>query len=105
MQKNYTILYDFVLDFESLSKADSIRIEYTFSINNQRFRRRGHAVRMDEDAPPRRGFDAVVGGHRRVGQPHTHWKDQEDYRVLRFESNLLSKGIQNTILLITVRII
>ena len=31
----------------------------------QRFRWLGHVVRMDEDAPPRRVFDAVVGGHRR----------------------------------------
>ena len=36
-------------------------------INNQRFRCLGHVIRMDEDASPRRVFDAVVGGHRRVG--------------------------------------
>ena len=45
-------------------------------INDQRFRWLGHVVRMDEDAPPRRVFDAVVGGHRRVGRPRTRWKDQ-----------------------------
>ena len=40
-------------------------------INNQRFRWLGHVVRMDEDAPPRRVFHAVVGVH-----PRTRWKDQ-----------------------------
>ena len=51
-------------------------------INNQRFRWLGHVVRMDEDAPPRRVFDAVVGGHRRVGRPRTYWKDQVEYDQL-----------------------
>ena len=36
----------------------------------------GHVVYMDEDAPPRQVFDAVVGGHRRVGRPRMRWKDQ-----------------------------
>ena len=36
----------------------------------------GHVIRMDEDAPPRRVFDAVVGCHRRKGRPRTRWKDQ-----------------------------
>ena len=31
-------------------------------INNQRFRWFGHVVRLDADSPPRRVFDAVVGG-------------------------------------------
>ena len=31
---------------------------------------------LDEDAAPRRVFDAVVDGHQRVGRPRTHWKDQ-----------------------------
>ena len=43
-------------------------------INNQRFCCLDHVVRMDEDAPPRRVFDAVVGGHRRKGLPRTRWK-------------------------------
>ena len=30
--------------------------------NNQRFRWLGHVVRMDEHGPPRRVFNAVVGG-------------------------------------------
>ena len=45
-------------------------------INNQRFRWLGHVIRMNEDAPPRRMFDAVVGGHRGHGRPRTRWKDQ-----------------------------
>ena len=42
-------------------------------INNQRFRWLGHVVRIDEDAPLRRVFDAVVGAHRRM---RTRWNDQ-----------------------------
>ena len=57
-------------------------------INNQRFRWLGHAVRMDEDATPRRVFVAVVGGHRRVGRPRTFWKDQ-------VEEALTSNGVTN----------
>ena len=45
-------------------------------IKIQRFRWLGHVVRMDEADGPRRGFNAVVGSHRRVGQPRTRWKDQ-----------------------------
>ena len=33
--------------------------------NMQRFRWLGHVIRIDEDAPPGRMFDAVLGGHRR----------------------------------------
>ena len=36
-------------------------------INKQRLRWLGHVVRMDEDAPPRGLFDAVIGNHRRQG--------------------------------------
>ena len=57
-------------------------------INNQRFRWFGHVVRMDEDAPLRRVFDAVVGGHRRVVRPGTGWKDQG-------EEALRSNGVTN----------
>ena len=31
---------------------------------------------MNEDAPLRRVFEAVVGGHLRVGRLRTRWKDQ-----------------------------
>ena len=44
-------------------------MEIAKRIKNQRFRWLGHIVRMDEDATPRRVFDAVVGDHRRVGRP------------------------------------
>ena len=57
-------------------------------INNQRFRWLGHVVRMDEDAPPRRVFDAVVGVHRRVGRPRTRWKEH-------VEETLNSSGVIN----------
>ena len=42
----------------------------------KRFGLLGHVVRMDDDDPPRRVFDAVVGGYRRKGRLRTHWKDQ-----------------------------
>ena len=45
-------------------------------------------IPMDEDAPPRRVFDAVVGGQRRWGRPRTRWKDQ-------LEEALTSLGVTN----------
>ena len=42
-------------------------------INIQRFRQLGNVVRIDEDTPPRRVFDAVVSGQRR---PRTRRKHQ-----------------------------
>ena len=45
-------------------------------INIQRFRWLGYIVRMNEDAPPRRVSDAVVGGHRQQERPRTLWKYQ-----------------------------
>ena len=48
-------------------------IDVANRINIQRIRWLGW---MDEDAPQKRVFDAVVGGHRRVGGPRTRWKDQ-----------------------------
>ena len=42
-------------------------------INIQQFRWLGHVLRMDEDASPRRVFDAMVGCHRQKG---TRWKGQ-----------------------------
>ena len=44
-------------------------------INMQRFRWLDHVVRMYEDAPLRREFDALVGGHGRAERPCTRWKD------------------------------
>ena len=45
-------------------------------INIQRFRWLGHNVRINEDAFPRRVFDAVVGDDRRLVRPRTRWKDK-----------------------------
>ena len=61
-------------------------------INNQRFRRLSHVVRMDEDAPPRRVFDAVVVGHRRLGPPRTRWKDQVKEGVTNRRRRAQSRG-------------
>ena len=43
---------------------------------------------MDEDAAPRRVFDALVGGCGQVGRPRTRWKDQ-------VEEALTSKAVTN----------
>ena len=45
-------------------------------INIQRLRWLGHVVRMGEDAPARRVFDAGICGSGRRGQPCIRWKDQ-----------------------------
>ena len=57
-------------------------------INIQRLLLLGHVVPMDEDAPPRRAYDAVVGDHRRQGRRRTRWKDQ-------VEEGLTSLGVTN----------
>ena len=57
-------------------------------INFQQFRWLGHVVWMDEDAPLRQVFDAVVVGHRRRGRPHMRWNDQ-------VEEALTSLGVTN----------
>ena len=38
-------------------------------VNVQRLRWVGHVVRMDDEAPAKRVFDAEVGGRRRRGRP------------------------------------
>ena len=45
-------------------------------INIQRLRWLGHVVRMEEDAPAGRVFDAGICGSRRRGRPCIRWKDQ-----------------------------
>ena len=45
-------------------------------INIQRFRWLCHVVWMNEDAPPIRVFDAVVGVHLQRERPRTRWNDQ-----------------------------
>ena len=42
----------------------------------QRLRWRGHIVRMEEDDPARRTFDAGICGSCRRGRPCMRWKDQ-----------------------------
>ncbi|XP_060665535.1 uncharacterized protein LOC132797772 [Drosophila nasuta] len=45
-------------------------------VKSQRLRRLGHVARMDEDAPARKVFDAVIVGTRKRGRPRTRWQDQ-----------------------------
>ena len=65
--------------YELLNDIDVVQ-----RINIQRLL--GHVVRMEEDAPPRRVFDAGICGSRRRGKPCIRWKDQ-------IEEALLSTGI------------
>ena len=87
--------------FDSVRVGDDYRIRtnrYLYELFNdmdvakrniiQRFRCLGHVVRMDEDGLPSRVFDAVVGGHRRLGRPPTRWKDQ-------VEEAMTSLGVTN----------
>ncbi|XP_060665650.1 uncharacterized protein LOC132797914 [Drosophila nasuta] len=45
-------------------------------VKSQRLRWLGHVARMDEDAPARKVFDAMIVGTRRRGRPRTCWQDQ-----------------------------
>ena len=64
-----------------ISAADII-VSYLYDmdvvqrINIQRLRGLGHVLRMQEDAPARRVFDAWIYGSRRKGRPCIGWKDQ-----------------------------
>ena len=52
-------------------------IDIVQRINSKRLSWLGHVVRMNENAPARRAFDAVPeGGRRRRGRPRLRWKDQ-----------------------------
>ena len=57
-------------------------------INIQRLRWLGHVVRMEDDAPARRVFDAGICGSRRIGRPCIRWKEQ-------VEEALSSIGVTN----------
>ena len=57
-------------------------------INIQRLRWIAHVVRMEEDAPARRVFDAGIYGSRRRGRPCIRCKDQ-------IEEALSSIGVTN----------
>ena len=48
----------------------------------------GHAVRMEQDVPARRVFDAGICGSRRRERPCIRWKDQ-------IEESLSSSGVTN----------
>ena len=57
-------------------------------INIHRLRWLGHAVRMEENAPARRVFDAGICRSRRKGRPCIRWKNQ-------IEEALSSIGVTN----------
>ena len=69
--------------YELLNDMDVVQ-----RINIQRLRWLGHVVRMEEDAPARRVFDAGICGSRRRGRPCIRWKDQ-------IEEALSSIGVTN----------
>ena len=62
--------------YELLNDMDVVQ-----RINIQRLRWLGHVVRMQEDAPVRRVFDAGICGRRRTGRPCIRWKDQIEEAV------------------------
>ncbi|XP_043063419.1 uncharacterized protein LOC122319764 [Drosophila ficusphila] len=51
-------------------------IDVVSRMNIQRLRWLGHVVRMEEVAPARKVFEAVVSGQRRRGRPRIRWQDQ-----------------------------
>ncbi|XP_060665561.1 uncharacterized protein LOC132797804 [Drosophila nasuta] len=57
-------------------------------VKSQRLRWLGHVARMDEDAPARKVFDAVIVGTRRRGRPRMRWQDQ-------VMENLSTLGVTN----------
>ena len=63
-------------------------IDVVQRINIQRLRWLGYVVRMEEDAPARRVFDAGICGSRRRGRSCIRWKDQ-------IEEALSSIGVTN----------
>ena len=75
----------FSWDFNLASHND---MDVVQRINIQLLRWLGHIVRMKEDAPARRVFDAGICGSRRRGLPCIRWKDQ-------IEEALSSIGVTN----------
>ncbi|XP_054085666.1 LINE-1 retrotransposable element ORF2 protein isoform X1 [Zeugodacus cucurbitae] len=64
-------------------------IDIVQRIKRQRLRWLGHVVRMDENTPALKVFDAVpAGGSRGRGRPPLRWRDQ-------VESDLVTLGISN----------
>ena len=67
---------DFRIRFNSQLYELFKDIDVVERINIQRLRWLGHVVRIEEDAPERRVFDAVISESRRSGRPCIRWKDQ-----------------------------
>ncbi|XP_020806218.1 uncharacterized protein LOC110182509 [Drosophila serrata] len=51
-------------------------VDIVSRVKIQRLRWLGHIARMEEDAPARKVFDAVIVGKRRRGRPRIRWQDQ-----------------------------
>ena len=58
-------------------------IDVVQRISQQQLRWLGHVVRMDENAPARKVFDARVEGGRRRGRPKLRWRDQVEVHLSR----------------------
>ena len=63
-------------------------IDVVQRISQQQLRWLGHVVRMDENAPAKKVFDAKVEGGRRRGRPKLRWRDQ-------VEAHLTRLGVRN----------
>ena len=61
-------------DSELYELPNFIDVVHRFNIQRQRWL--GNVVRMEEEAPARRVFDAGICGSRRRGRPCIGWKDQ-----------------------------
>ncbi|XP_043064095.1 uncharacterized protein LOC122320085 [Drosophila ficusphila] len=51
-------------------------VDVVSRVKIHRLRWLGHIARMEEDAPARKVFDAVIVGKRRRGRPRMRWQDQ-----------------------------
>ena len=67
---------DFCIRFNSEQYELLNAIDVVQRINIQRLRWLGHVVRMEENAPARRVFDAGICKRRRSRRPCIRWKDQ-----------------------------
>ena len=69
---------DFRMRFNSELYELLNNIHVVQRINIKRLRWLGHVVRMEEDAPVRRVFDAGISGSPRRGRPCIRWQDQSE---------------------------
>ena len=67
---------DFRIRFNSELHELLNDIDVLQRINNHRLRWLGYVVRLEEDAPGRRIFDAGIRGSRRKELPCIRWKDE-----------------------------